>query len=143
MMLLSIFLNHGLLRPARIQFCSIRKSFKGNSICIRNARHQDFKHSTFCKDFTVGICRYSFHRNHNSHAFTTLCQARYPTPSFVPTFSILVTCQTLSFIIILPFVTPPSSTCRQLLYRLSLFCQMLRHSLQLPPLSIVNKATWF
>ena len=54
-----------------------------------------------------------------------------PTPSFsVPTFSIPVTCQTLSFITILPFVTPPS--CQQLLYRPLLFCQIRRHSNEQP-----------
>ena len=48
-------------------------------------------------------------------------------------------CQTLAFIILLPFVTPLSSTCRQVLYRLSLFCQILRHSLQSPPFNIDRK----
>jgi len=70
-----------------------------------------------------------------------LCQARYPTPSFAPTLSILVTCQTLPFIIILPFVTPPSATCQQLVYILS-YPVKYYHSLQLPPLLIVNEATW-
>ena len=98
----------------------------------------------YCKDyrsFTAGITRYSLCRDHNTHAFTTLCQARYPTPSFVPTLSILVTCQTLSFIIILPFVTPTSSTCQQLVYSL-VSCQILYHFPSAPPLLIVNEAIW-
>src|SRR5216684_770777 len=53
--------------------------------------------------------------NHNVHTWNVY-QARYPTPSLVPTLSI-------PFITVLPFPAPLSSNYQQLLYRLSLFYQ--------------------
>ena len=47
------------------------------------------------------------------------------------TLSILAPCQILSFIIILPFVTQPSSACQQLLYHLSLCCQIFPSAITL------------